>query len=402
MRRYRAAGLLLSLLLAGCTANTSPASQSPASAGISRAASHPAAPSPTGSAQRPPGSFTIAATGDVLAHEPVVQAAAAAAAAEGRTGYDFRPLLAPLHARLAATDLAICHLETPLTGARRISYYPNFSSPPQIAPALAWAGFDTCTTASNHTLDAGLAGVRTTLDVLDAAGVDHVGAARTAAEQRPGRYMVRGVEIAHLDYTYGLNGRPVPAAAPWTVRLIDVGRILADARRARAGGAQFVIVGLHWGQEYSSPATSEQRSIARRLLASPDVDLLLGCHAHVVQPIERISGKYVVYGMGNLLAHHAPCCNTPPTRDGLLVTATVGPRAGRYVVTRLAYTPTYVDQTTSRVLPVAATLRDPDLPAAERSVLTASWRRTVARVDALGAAAAGVEPTDRPPDPARH
>ncbi len=338
------------------------------------------------------------ATGDVLAHEPVVRAARAAA---GGTGYDFRPLLAPIRPQVLAADLAICHLETPLTGGQHLSYYPNFSSPPQIAPALAWAGYDTCTTASNHTLDEGLAGVATTLDALDAAGVDHVGAARSAAEQRPGSYLVRGVRVAHLDYTYGLNGRPLPEAAPWTVRLIDTGRILSDARRARAAGARFVVVGLHWGQEYSSAATADQRAIAHRLLASPDIDLLLGCHTHVVQPMERIAGKYVVYGMGNLLAHHAPCCNTPPTRDGLLVTATVAPRAGRYVVTRLAYTPVYVDQRTSRVLPVAATLRRGYLPAAQRPTLEASWRRTVARVGALGAADAGVEPTEPPPDPPR-
>jgi Bacterial capsule synthesis protein PGA_cap len=393
-RRCLAALTLLCCVLAGCSSRgnhartavgaTGTASATPASGGQTQS-------QPTGGGERD--SFTIAATGDLLAHEPVVRAASAAA---GGSGYDFRPLLAAIRPQLSAADLAICHLETPLSGNGRITYYPDFAAPRQIAPALAWAGFDTCTTASNHTLDQGVRGVRTTLDALDAAGVKHAGAARSAAEQRPASYLVRGVRVAHLDYTYGLNGRSLPAAAPWTVRLIDAGRILADARAARRGGAQFVVVGLHWGQEYSSTATASQRELARRLLASPDVDLILGCHTHVVQPIERISGKFVVYGMGNLLAHHAPCCNTPPTRDGLLIIATVNRRAGRYVVTRLTYTPTYVDQQTSRVLPVTATLRVPDLPAARRLELQSSWRRTLARVDQLGAARAGVVPTDRP------
>ncbi len=371
---------------AGCSASRPPALASRRTT----AAALPAGSGP---------SFTIAATGDVLAHHRIVAAARVAA---GGRGYDFRPLLAPLRPILTAADLALCHLETPLSpDDRRISFYPVFSSPKEIAPALKWAGYDGCTTASNHTLDQGLAGVRSTLDALDAAGVAHTGAARTAAEQRPRVYLVHGVRVAHLDYTYGLNGLSLPAAAPWVVRLIDVPHILADAHAARVAGAQFVIVGLHWGQEYSSPATAEQRQIARVLLASPDVDLLLGCHAHVVQPVERIEeptgAKYVVYGMGNLLAHHAVSVNTPPTRDGVLVMITVSARAGRYVASAVTYTPTYVDQDTSRVYPVPGQLRSAHLSAATRATLLASWRRTVARVSLLGAAAAGVRPADVPP-----
>ncbi|MEP6462087.1 MAG: CapA family protein [Frankiaceae bacterium] len=382
--RYLAVGALL-CVLAACTAGPGGQPRADPAKSVPAALDHSRPTPRTTAAAR---SFSIVATGDVLAHEPVVRAAQVA----GSLRYDFRPLLAPIRPQLLDADLAICHLETPLTGDRRITYYPNFSSPPQIAPALAWAGYDTCTTASNHTLDQGVRGVRTTLDALDAVGVAHTGAARNAPEQRPRNYTVRGVRVAHLDYTYGLNGRSVPLSAPWVVRLIDVRRILADAHNARRAGAQFVVLGLHWGQEYSSAATGEQRALARRLLASPDIDLILGCHAHVVQPIERIGGKFVVYGMGNLLAHHAPCCNTPPTRDGLLITAEIGLQAGRYAVRRLTYTPTYVDQRTSRVFPVAARLRDPRLSATERVTLTASWARTVARVNALGAAAEGVTP----------
>jgi poly-gamma-glutamate synthesis protein (capsule biosynthesis protein) len=384
------------LAAAGCTS----ASPAPRATAPSASPAAPASPGESRSAapSSPPArasGFTIAATGDLLAHEPIVAAARAAA---GGTGYDFRPLLAQVKPILSAADLAVCHLETPLSpDDRHLSYYPDFQAPRELAPAVRWAGFDTCTTASNHTLDDGPAGVRATLDLLDAAGVTHAGMARSAAEAARARtYHLRGFTVAHLDYTYGLNGRSVPADQPWLVPLIDPARILRETHQARADGADFVIVGLHWGQEYQSAPTAEQRALARRLLASPDVDLLLGSHTHVVQPVERINGKYVVYGMGNFLARHSACCDKPQTFDGVIVHVTVTPVAGRLAVSRLTYTPTMVDRTGLAVVPLALAWRTgPVSPA--RADIAASWRRTVTAMDALGAAAAGVVPDDPPP-----
>ncbi len=354
-----------------------------------------ATPSSPSASAAPPTGFTLAATGDLLAHEPIVVAARSAA---GGRGYDFRPLFARVRPYLYRADLAICHLETPLSpDDRRITYYPDFQAPRELAAALPWAGFDTCTTASNHTLDDGPDGVRQTLDLLDAAGVQHVGMARSPAEAaRPRIYAVHGFRVAHLDYTYGLNGRLVPAGQPWLVKLIDPARILRDARAARAAGAQFVIVSFHWGQEYQSAPTAAQRSIARQLLGSHDVDLVLGSHAHVVQPVERINGKYVVYGMGNFLARHSACCDKPATFDGVIVDITVRPHGGRLAVTRLTYLPTHVNPATLVIEPVAAALRGA-VPAVQRAALVASWDRTVSAMDSLGTSAYGVVPEDAPP-----
>jgi Bacterial capsule synthesis protein PGA_cap len=134
--------------LAGCTHG--PAGQQVVSSQTSR-------PIPTSRSPRP-ASFTLAATGDLLLHEPVTKRAKALASGHG---YDFRPLLAGVRPILSAADLAICHLETPLSrDDRRISYWPSFNAPREIAPAARWAGYDTCTTASNHTLDQGSDGVR--------------------------------------------------------------------------------------------------------------------------------------------------------------------------------------------------------------------------------------------------
>jgi poly-gamma-glutamate synthesis protein (capsule biosynthesis protein) len=327
-------------------------------------------------------------------HEPVTRMAQALA---GGQGYDFRPLLANVRPILSAADLAICHMETPLSrDDRKISYWPSFNAPHEIAAAAAWAGYKTCTTASNHTLDQGNDGVQATLDALDGAGLKHVGTARSAAEPSWQLYDVHGVRVAHLDYTYGLNGIRVPRGKPWLVNLIDPARILADAHVARQAGAQFVMVAFHWGQEYQSAPNAQQRELARTLLASPDIDFIYGCHVHVVQPIDQIGGKYVVYGMGNFLAKHAPCCDSPQTRDGMILQVTVTEQDGRFVVTRLAYTPTFVDPQSMKVLPVVQTLRGPNLEPSLRQALLDSWQRTVTRVDMLGADRMGVQPSDSP------
>jgi poly-gamma-glutamate synthesis protein (capsule biosynthesis protein) len=280
------------------------------------------------------------ATGDVLIHPPLVEQARA----DGGGALDFRPLLAGVAPVVSAADLAICHLETPLAPSPDGPFrgYPDFSAPPQIASALRDTGYDTCSTASNHSLDDGTAGVDDTLRTLDAAGVRHVGSARSAAEDAPLITDVRGVRIAQLAATYGFNGDGPPVDEPWRVETIDPDRLLAQARDARAGGAQIVVVSLHGGTEFSPEVTDEQRDLARRLLTDPAVDLVIGHHAHVVQPFERIGDKWAAYGLGNLVARHDPSRGS--TEEGLIArfTFTPGPD-GRWRVERAEAIPTLID-----------------------------------------------------------
>lgn len=388
--RLAAGAVAATVLAVACTATGVPSPRADRPRTTSPATTRAPAPSPA--APRGPATATLALTGDLLVHEPV---AARAHRWAGGSGYDFRPAFARVRPILSAADLAVCHLETPVARAGGpLSYYPSFSVPREIVPAIRAAGYDTCTTASNHTIDRGLDGVRSTLDALDAAGLRHVGSARSAAEaDRPVVYAVHGIRIGHLAYTYGLNGQHLPPGAPWAVRLIDPGRVLADAAALRRAGAEFVLVSLHWGEQYRSAPTPQQRSLARRLLASAAVDLIVGNHAHVVQPVERIGGKYVGYGDGNFLARHAPCCDTLPTRDGVIMRVTITRTSAGPRVTRLTYTPTYVDPATVTILPVAAALADPRTPAALRSQLRGSWRRTTTVMGSLGAARYGVLPS---------
>ncbi|MFG2504538.1 CapA family protein [Streptomyces rubiginosohelvolus] len=296
-----AAIALLLAVVTGCTGQqpTAPAPSGPAAA---RGAGSQGADGP-----RP---FTLLAAGDVLPHSSVIDQAAADA---GGAGYDFAPMLAGVAPAVSGADLAFCHMETvygkeggPYTG------YPSFKSPPEIATALRTTGFDSCSTASNHTLDDGAEGVRRTLDALDEAGVRHAGSARTAAEAARPTILPAGpgkgaAKVAHLAYTYGTNDIPLPAGRPWTVNVTDERKIVEEARAARRAGADVVVLSAHWGTEWQDEPDAQQRELAERLTAStdrgrPDIDLVIGTHAHVPQAYEKVNGTWVVYGMGDQIA----------------------------------------------------------------------------------------------------
>ena len=154
----------------------------------------------------------MVAAGDLLVHEALTAQAAADARASGVAGHDFTKVLAAVAPVISQADLAICHMEQPLAKPEGpFTGYPLFSAPPQLADAAAAAGFDTCSTASNHSLDTGVAGVVRTLDNLDRVGIAHAGTARTRQEAAtPTILDVRGVKVAHLSYTFSFNGIPLP------------------------------------------------------------------------------------------------------------------------------------------------------------------------------------------------
>ena len=337
--------------------------------------------------------ITMAFTGDLLIHERLWQAAAAHAGSG--EAFDFRPLLGPIRPTIAGADLAICHLETPLSpDDRGLTSYPVFETPHELADAVAWAGYDGCSTASNHSLDGGVSGVDATLRWLDRAGLRHAGTARTPAEaRRLTRYRVDGVAVAHLSASWGFNGfRPDHG---WRANRIDVARLLADARRARRAGADLVVVSLHWGVEYTHVPTSYQRRVAALLTRGDAIDLIVGHHAHVVQPVHREGGTWVAYGLGNHLSGMTSSLGTEAVADGvvLVVTASRGP-GGQWSLTPRVV-PTRVEEGRWRVLPVAATLGRAWPSPALAADLRASWGRTMAAVRALGddVAAVGRRPS---------
>jgi len=306
-------------------------------------------------------SFTLLASGDLLSHTSVIEQAASDA---GGSGYHYGEMLEAVRPLIENEDVAICHLETPVRapGTEVDGVVPVFGAPEQIAGELREVGYDRCSLASNHALDQGVAGIDATLGAFDAAALGYAGMGRTVAEGAGTVFSVNGVTVAHLSASFNFNGFSTPAGEPWRASVIDTARIVADARQARAGGADVVIVSLHWGAEGSSDVIADQRSVAEELTASGTVDLIVGHHAHVVQPIEEINGRWVVFGMGNQLSGMGDSTNCCGVRalDGMMIrTEFVEQSDGTFAVARPEAIPTYLGRRPYRVVPVTAALADP-------------------------------------------
>ncbi len=387
-RLARVVRLCAAMLLAGVTAAGCDAAAPPVPDGRAQASAPTTAPSTV----RPgvPERLTVVATGDVLLHERLW----VTARRDGHGRLDFGPLLAGVKPLVSSADLAICHLETPLAPAGGpYRGYPLFAGPPQIATALKQTGYDACSTASNHSFDGGAAGVDRTLDTLDAAGLRHAGTARSAAEAGPAMVDVRGVKVALLSYTYGFNGLPYPHGETWRANLLSEDRVHADARRARAAGAAIVVVICHWGDEYSPHPSAQQLRLAPRFVADSNIDLVVGHHAHVVEPMEKIGGKWVAYGLGNLVAAH----REPQSRmsEGLLARFTFTRGAdGRWATSKAEYAPLLVtDRMPVRVLDVRRELtHHPGTGPASQERLRLARGRTDDVVNSRGAARDGATP----------
>jgi poly-gamma-glutamate synthesis protein (capsule biosynthesis protein) len=143
--------------------------------------------------------------------------------------------------------------------------------------------------------------------------------------------------------------------------VIDPALILADAHRARAAGADLVLVSLHWGNEYDPAGSDQQRSLSDQLLASPDIDLIIGHGPHVIQPIQTFHGKYSLLSVGNLVANQGK--ERPATYDGMVATITFTRGAdGRFaaVVGPIIH-PTWYDRVAGTVRLVQPSLTDPML-----------------------------------------
>ena len=338
------------IMLSGCLTDESPGG-SATSPSPNTTLNNPT-PSPTPSnpsTARPPsnprrGSVTVVLNGDLLWHNTLWYGAKEDAQRRGKGGYDFAPLLAGMKPVIASADLAICHEEVPLARpGGPYQNYPLFAAPPQVVRAISATGYDVCTTASNHSVDQGFAGLKRTLDDLDRAKIAHAGTARTKAEsERPTIFTTRqGIKVGIVAATSSLNGLPMPKGKPWAVHRASAADLLRQARRARAAGADIVIAAVHVGTEYSTSEDGQQVALARALTASPDVDLVYMHHTHVVQPWTKVNKKWVLYGVGNTVAQHAS--NMPQGHEGATGRFTftrIGD--GRFTVSKAEYIPTLV------------------------------------------------------------
>jgi poly-gamma-glutamate synthesis protein (capsule biosynthesis protein) len=296
-------------------------------------------------------------------------------------------MLERLRPVLDAVDLAVCHLETPIApDGEELSTAPTYGVPAEIADALVAAGYDRCSTASNHSLDRGTAGVDRTVGTLESVGVEQSGMARTADEIAPRVFDIAGVAVTHLSYTFSYNGLRPPAGEEWRSALIDPFRIVEDAIEARGLGAEIVIVSLHWGVEGMTEPSEWQRRVADGITASAEIDLIVGHHAHVIQPVEQINGTWVMFGLGNILSNMPTGERWPAaTQDGAVAIVEFNVADdGDVTVAAPVLQPTWVDHDAGYVVRVVATdLAGIEIGDVTRRRLAASLDRTRSVVDAF-------------------
>lgn len=307
-----------------------------------------------------PISITVAAVGDVLPHEAILEAVR-----DPETGsHDFESVLAPIAPYLAGADYTVANLETRLAGPEKgYSGYPLMNSPTELAGALKSAGVDLAATANNHSLDMGWEGIVGTLDRLDRAGLAHVGTNRSSEERNtPVVVDIQGIKVAFLNYTASLNGLSPPEEHErYAVNTLDPDVVAEDAMTARAWGADVVIALLHYGDEYEREPSEEQVEVSQQIL-SRGVDVIIGAGPHVVQPIAhvvqysswRVIGKYAAYSVGNFVSNQ----RWRYSDSGLVAYVHIEKRGLRAVVTGVSYLPVYVQRSAAewplryRVLPV--------------------------------------------------
>lgn len=249
-----------------------------------------------------PASVTISMVGDVLLHETVTDSGRMA---DGSYKYDH--LFQNVREEIEAADIAIVNQEVILGGRELgLSGYPNFNGAFEVGDAIAAAGFDVVLHATNHALDKKEAGLKNCLEFWRTSHPEiAVLGIYDNAEDRDTVYVqeVNGIRIAILNYTYGTNGMTLPDGSVYSVNMLEESQVRADIAKAKAQ-ADFIIVAPHWGTEYILEPDAFQKNWTQ-IFYECGVDLVIGTHPHVIEPVEMITGEkgdmLVYYSLGNFI-----------------------------------------------------------------------------------------------------
>lgn len=252
-----------------------------------------------------PQSLTLFFFGDVMQHDPQIHGAYNPETQE----YDYKHCFQYMVPYWQSADYVIANLETTLDN-KNFGGYPNFCSPWQLARDLQFCGVNILTTNNNHSCDKGATGIRRTIEWLDSLDLPHTGTfTDTLSWQESVPLFIRheNFKIALLSYTYGTNGIPVTQGQ--VVSMIDSSVILNDIAKARQDSATNIIAMMHWGDEYLISPNAVQRGLAR-WLHDQGVDMVIGSHPHVVQPVEYFkqgedTTGVTVYSLGNFISNQS-------------------------------------------------------------------------------------------------
>lgn len=244
--------------------------------------------------------FNLFMVGDALIHESVY-----VDARKSDGSYDFKPMIDLIKPISSSYDLAYYNQETILGGKSiGLSHYPRFNSPQEVGDAMIDAGFDLVSLATNHTMDKGEAGVLASVKYWkNKKDIVTSGQWSSQAERdTPRVYEKNGIKYAFFSYTTLTNGLNTPNGKSYLNNVYSDSKAKADIERVK-DKVDVIMVAMHWGVEYSLNVSNEQERIAKYLSAL-GVNLIIGAHPHVVEPVEYINnGKtFVIYSLGNFIS----------------------------------------------------------------------------------------------------
>ena len=255
--------------------------------------------------------LSILIAGDFMQHGPQIQAAL-----QPDSTYNYDECFARISPMIKQADVAIGNLEVTL-GGKPYAGYPQFRAPDEYLQAIVDAGIDVILTANNHCLDSGKRGLERTIMMMDSLGIPHIGTYVDEFEREekyPYILEHNGIRVAILNFTYGTNG--IAVVEPNIVNMMDTAVIALDLITAREMNPDVIIAIPHWGIEYETLPSKEQRWMANWLINN-GVDHVIGGHPHVAQPMELLNDgqNFVAYSLGNVISNQSK----PNTYGGYMV-----------------------------------------------------------------------------------
>ncbi len=307
--------------------------------------------------------ISIGAIGDIMAHEPQI-------IAQKKDGdiYDFDNNYDKVRFLFKGMDLMVANLETTLSGKeKRFSGYPLFNAPDELAEAVSNAGIHVVSLANNHIYDRSESGFFRTIGVLEEFSIFPVGVRKDTTQRQ---YIIRdvnGIKIGITAFTYEtakvnglktINGLLISDKVSPLLNSFDPSDVIGESKRMKqvvnqmkADSVDLTIFMMHWGQEYNTSPNSYQVELAT-LLNHFGVDLIIGSHPHVVQPLgfiqhpETQHKTFVAYSLGNFISNQRfETLRNYHTEDGLLVKVELMKPAGEKVrIEKVRYFPLWVNR----------------------------------------------------------
>lgn len=250
--------------------------------------------------------ISISAVGDLMCHSPQANYAKVNA-----DSFNFNPTFESIKPYLEKSDFVFGNLETVVAG-KSIGYsgYPLFNAPDDYIAALKFAGFNLLTTSNNHALDKGEKGLLKTISIINKNGINYVGTYSSERDRDSIRiFNIKGIRVAILSYSYGVNGNYIPKDHPYLINLIDTLLIRKDIKTAHQQNADIVLVYFHFGEEYHRLPTDYQKIIVEKTIHY-GADIIIGGHPHVIEPIAyfktdggKLDTGFVEYSLGNFVSN---------------------------------------------------------------------------------------------------